>query len=164
MRHIISVLLENEAGALSRVSGLFSARGYNIESLAVAPTDDPSLSRMTLVTTGNEEIIEQIKKQLNKLIDTVKLLDLSEGPHIERELMMIKVRAEGAADREELKRLADIFRAKIIDVTDASFVVEITGVTTKLDAFIEAVPAGLIMEVVRSGPSGITRGDKGLIL
>lgn len=163
MRHIISVLLENEAGALSRVAGLFSARGYNIESLAVAPTDDPTLSRMTLVTSGNEDIIEQIKKQLNKLIDTVKLLDLSEGPHIERELMMIKVRAEGA-DREELKRLADIFRAKIIDVTDASFVVELTGSSSKLDAFIEAVPEGVIMEVVRSGPSGISRGIKGLML
>jgi len=163
MRHIISVLLENEAGALSRVAGLFSARGYNIESLAVAPTDDPTLSRMTLVTTGNEDIVDQIKKQLDKLIDTVKLLDLSEGPHIERELMLIKVRAEGP-DREELKRLTDIFRAKIIDVTDASFVVELTGASSKLDAFIEAVPEGLITEVVRSGPSGISRGAEGLRL
>jgi acetolactate synthase-1/3 small subunit len=163
MRHIIAVLLENEAGALSRVAGLFSARGYNIESLTVAPTHDPSLSRMTLVTTGNEDIVEQIKKQLNKLIDTVKLLDLTEGPHIERELMMIKVRAE-RSDREELKRLADIFRAKIIDVTDTSYVVEITGASRKLDAFIDAVPDGLIVEVVRSGPSGISRGEKGLSL
>ena len=163
MRHIIAVLLENEAGALSRVAGLFSARGYNIESLTVAPTDDPTLSRMTLVTTGNEEIVEQIKKQLNKLIDTVKLLDLTEGPHIEREMMMIKVRAEGES-REELKRLVDIFRAKIIDVTDVSYVVELTGASKKLDAFIGAVPAGLIVEVVRSGPTGITRGEKGLTL
>jgi acetolactate synthase-1/3 small subunit len=163
MRHIIAVLLENEAGALSRVAGLFSARGYNIESLTVAPTDDPSLSRMTLVTTGNEDIVEQIKKQLNKLIDTVKLFDLTEGPHIERELMMIKVRAE-RADREELKRLADIFRAKIIDVTDTSYVIEITGPSTKLDAFLDAVPEGLIVEVVRTGPSGISRGEKGLTL
>ena len=163
MRHIISVLLENEAGALSRVAGLFSARGYNIESLTVAPTDDESLSRMTLVTTGSEEIIEQIKKQLNKLIDTVKLLDLSEGPHIEREMMLIKVRAEGSS-REELKRLSDIFRAKIIDVTDTSYVVELTGASKKLDAFIDAVPEGLIVEVVRSGPTGIARGDKGLTL
>ena len=163
MRHIIAVLLENEAGALSRVAGLFSARGYNIESLTVAPTDDPSLSRMTLVTTGNEDIVEQIKKQLNKLIDTVKLFDLTEGPHIERELMMIKVRAE-RADREELKRLADIFRAKIIDVTDTSYVIEITGPSTKLDAFLDAVPEGLIVEVVRTGPSGISRGEKGLAL
>ena len=164
MRHIISALLENEAGALSRVAGLFSARGYNIESLTVAPTDDPTLSRMTLVTLGNDEIIEQIKKQLNKLVDTVKLLDLSEGPHIERELMMIKVRAEGSSDREELKRLADIFRAKIIDVTESSYVVELTGASRKLDAFIESVPSGLITEVVRSGASGICRGEKGLTL
>ena len=107
MQHIISILIENEAGALSRVSGLFSARGYNIESLTVAPTEDTTLSRMTLVTRGDENVIEQITKQLNKLIDVVKLVDLSEGPHIERELMMIKVRAEGTM-REELKRLADI--------------------------------------------------------
>ena len=163
MRHIISVLLENEAGALSRVSGLFSARGYNIESLTVAPTDDPTLSRMTLVTTGSEEIIEQIKKQLNKLVDTVKLLDLTEGRHLEREMMLIKVRAvkEG---REELKRLTDIFRAKIIDVTESSYVVELTGTSQKLDAFIQAVPEGLVVEVVRSGPTGIARGEKGLTL
>lgn len=161
MRHILSVLLENEAGALSRVAGLFSARGYNIESLTVAPTDDPSLSRMTLVTTGSEEIVEQIKKQLNKLIDTVKLLDLSEGPHIEREMMMVKVRAV-REDREELKRLSDIFRAKIIDVTDTSYVLELTGASKKLDAFLKAVPEGLIVEVVRSGPTGIARGAKGL--
>jgi acetolactate synthase-1/3 small subunit len=163
MRHIISVLLENEAGALSRVAGLFSARGYNIESLTVAPTEDESLSRMTLVTSGSDEIIEQIKKQLNKLVDTVKLLDLSEGPHVEREMMLIKVQAVGS-DREELKRLADIFRAKIIDVTDTSYVVELTGASKKLDAFIDAVPEGRIVEVVRSGPTGISRGDKGLAL
>jgi acetolactate synthase-1/3 small subunit len=163
MRHIISVLLENEAGALSRVAGLFSARGYNIESLTVAPTEDESLSRMTLVTSGSDEIIEQIKKQLNKLVDTVKLLDLSEGPHIEREMMLIKVGAVGP-DREEVKRLADIFRAKIIDVTDTSYVVELTGASKKLDAFIDAVPEGRIVEVVRSGPTGISRGEKGLTL
>jgi acetolactate synthase I/III small subunit len=162
-RHIISVLLENEAGALSRVAGLFSARGYNIESLTVAPTDDPSLSRMTLVTAGSDEIVEQIKKQLNKLIDVVKLLDLSEGPHIEREMMLIKLRAAGP-DREELKRLADIFRANVIDVTDTSYVVELTGASKKLDAFIDAAPKGLIVEVVRSGPTGIARGEKGLTL
>jgi acetolactate synthase I/III small subunit len=163
MRHIIAVLLENEAGALSRVAGLFSARGYNIESLTVAPTDDPTLSRMTLVTTGNEEIVEQIKKQLNKLVDTVKVFDLTDGPHIEREMMMIKVRADGG-NREELKRLSDIFRAKIIDVTDTSYVVEITGASRKLDAFIDAVPEGLIVEVVRSGPTGIARGARGLTI
>jgi acetolactate synthase-1/3 small subunit len=163
MRHIISMLVENESGALSRIAGLFSARGYNIESLTVAPTDDPSLSRMTLVTSGNEDIVEQIKKQLNKLIDVVKLQDLSEGEHIEREMMLIKLKAAGP-DREELKRLADIFRAKVIDVTDVSFVVELTGASKKLDAFIKSVPEGLITEVVRSGPTGISRGEKGLTL
>jgi acetolactate synthase-1/3 small subunit len=163
MRHIISILLENESGALSRVAGLFSARGYNIEALTVAPTEDPTLSRMTLVTKGNEEVIEQIKKQLNKLIDTVKLQDLSDGPHIEREMMMIKLRAE-RGDREELKRTADIFRARIIDVTESSYVVELTGTASKLDAFIAALPEDLISEVVRSGPSGIARGAKGLTL
>jgi len=163
MRHIISMLVENESGALSRIAGLFSARGYNIESLTVAPTDEPSLSRMTLVTSGNEDIVEQIKKQLNKLIDVVKLQDLAEGEHIEREMMLIKLKAAGS-NREELKRLADIFRAKIIDVTDVSYVVELTGASKKLDAFIQAVPEGLITEVVRSGPTGIARGDKGLTL
>lgn len=163
MRHILAVLLENEAGALSRVAGLFSARGYNIESLTVAPTDDPTLSRMTLVTTGSDEIVEQIKKQLNKLIDTVKVYDLTKGDPIEREMMMVKLRAE-RQDREELKRLTEIFRAKIIDVTETSYVVELTGATRKLDAFIDAVPKGLIVEVVRSGPTGISRGPKGLML
>ena len=163
MRHILSMLVENESGALSRIAGLFSARGYNIESLTVAPTDDPSLSRMTLVTSGNDDIVEQIKKQLNKLIDVVKLLDLSEGEHIEREMMLIKLRAAGA-DREELKRLTEIFRAKIIDVTESTYVVELTGASKKLDAFIQAVPSGLITEVVRSGATGIARGEKALTL
>ncbi len=161
MRHIISVLIENEAGALARVSGLFAARGYNIESLTVAPTQDETLSRMTLVTYGDEMIIEQIIKQLNKLVDVVKLLDLSDGPHIERELMMVKVRAEKGM-REEMKRLADIFRANIIDVTDRSYTIELTGDGEKLDAFLTAVNDDLIMEVVRSGPLGISRGAKGL--
>jgi acetolactate synthase-1/3 small subunit len=161
MRHIISILLENESGALSRVAGLFSARGYNIESLTVAPTEDPTLSRMTLVTVGSEEIVEQITKQLNKLVEVVKLLDLSEREHIEREMMMVKVKAEKAG-REEVKRLADIFRAKIIDVTDVSYVVELTGSANKLDAFLRTLGEDLIVEVVRSGPSGIARGPKGL--
>ncbi len=163
MRHIISILMENEAGALSRVAGLFSARGYNIETLTVAPTEDPSLSRLTLVTRGSDDIIEQIKKQLNKLIDVVKLLDLSEGPHVEREMMLIKVKAEKTG-REEAKRMADIFRANIIDVTDVSYVIELTGSSRKLDAFISAIDEANIVEVVRSGPTGIARGAKGLTL
>jgi acetolactate synthase-1/3 small subunit len=163
MRHIISIPLENESGALSRVAGLFSARGYNIESLTVAPTEDPSLSRMTLVTSGSEEIIEQITKQLNKLVEVVKLLDLTEGAHIEREMMMIKVKAE-KGQREEIKRLVDIFRGNIIDVTDTSYIVEMTGDSDKLDAFVRAVHEDLVVEVVRTGPSGIGRGAKGLTL
>ena len=159
MRHIISILLENESGALSRVAGLFSARGYNIQSLTVAPTEDPSLSRMTLVTSGDDAIIEQITKQLNKLVDVVKVIDLSEAPHVERELLMIKVRATGK-DREEMKRLADIFRGKIIDVTDSAYVIELTGTSNKLDSFIAAIDPVLILETVRSGVSGIGRGDR----
>jgi acetolactate synthase I/III small subunit len=159
MRHIISILLENEAGALSRVSGLFSARGYNIESLTVAPTEDASLSRMTIVTRGSEEVLEQITKQLNKLVDVVKVVDLSEAAHVERELMLIKVRATGK-DREEMKRMADIFRGRIIDVTDSTYVIELTGTGAKLDSFINAIDAGLILETVRTGVSGIGRGDR----
>jgi len=160
-RHIISILLENEAGALSRVANLFSARGFNIECLTVAPTEDPSLSRLTLVTTGNEDIIEQIVKQLNKLIDVVKLIDLTEGPHIERELMLIKVKANGE-QRAEMQRLTDIFRGRVIDVTDSTFTIELTGTSDKLDGFINAVHSDNIMEVVRSGVTGIARGQKSL--
>ena len=161
MRHIISMLLENEAGALSRVAGLFSARGYNIESLTVAPTEDPTLSRLTLVTRGSDEVIEQITKQLNKLVDVVKLTDLTEGPHIEREMLLIKVKADGNR-RDEYKRLVDIFRGRIIDVTESAYTIELTGTSDKLDAFIQAVGADNLIEVVRSGVSGIARGDKGL--
>ncbi|MDP1609483.1 MAG: acetolactate synthase small subunit [Sulfuritalea sp.] len=159
MRHIISILIENEAGALSRVSGLFSARAFNIESLTVAPTEDASLSRMTIVSTGSDEVIEQITKQLNKLIDVVKVVDLSEAAHIERELMLVKVRAAGK-DREEMKRIADIFRGRIIDVTDSTYVIELTGNGSKLDAFLEAIDRSLILETVRTGVSGIGRGDR----
>ena len=160
MRHIISILLENEAGALSRVAGLFSARAYNIESLTVAPTEGSTLSRITLVTRGSDEIIEQITKQLNKLVDVVRLVDLTEGNHIEREMMMIKTRAEGK-DREEVKRLAEIFRGRIIDVTNTTYIIELTGSTDKLDAFINALNVP-ILETVRSGVSGILRGEKSL--
>ena len=133
------MLVENEPGALSRVAGLFSARGYNIESLTVAPTEDESLSRMTIVTRGSDEVIEQITKQLNKLIDVVRLLDLTEGRHIERELLLLKVRAQGA-DREEIKRLVDIFRGRIIDVDEETYTIELTGPGDKLNAFVAALP------------------------
>ena len=159
MRHILSILLENEAGALSRVAGLFSARGYNIESLTVAPTEDATLSRMTIVTSGSDEVIEQITKQVNKLIDVVKVFDLNEGRHIERELMLIKLRAEGK-DREEIKRTADIFRGRIIDVTEKTYTIELTGPGEKLDAFLEAINRELIIETVRTGASGISRGEQ----
>lgn len=161
MKHIISILIENESGALSRVAGLFSARGYNIESLTVAATEDASLSRMTLVTSGSEEVVDQIVKQLNKLIDVVKLVDLMDCPHIERELMLVKVHTNEKT-REEIKNVADIFRGKIIDVTPASYVVEITGPSDKLDSFLAAIDAKSIVEVVRSGATGISRGEKGL--
>ena len=161
MRHIISILLENESGALSRVAGLFSARAYNIESLSVAPTDDPSLSRMTIVTNGTEEIIEQINKQLNKLIDVVKLIDMTGDVHIERELMLIKVSATDG-ERDEVKRLDDIFHGRVIDVTDTTYTIEITGNGDKLNAFVEALSSITILEVVRSGLIGISRGEKSL--
>ena len=151
--------MENEAGALSRVAGLFSSRGYNIESLTVAATEDSTLSRMTLVTTGSDDVIEQITKQLNKLIEVVKVVDLSDGDHIERELMLIKVRALGK-DREEIKRMSDIFRGRIIDVTDKSYTIELTGTGSKLDAFLQAVERGSILETVRTGASGIGRGER----
>jgi len=164
MRHIISLLVENESGALSRIAGLFSARGYNIESLTVATTEDPTLSRMTIVTTGSNRIIEQITKQLNKLIDVVKLLDMTEGNFIEREMMFVKIRAEGEARRSEIQRLSDIFRARIIDVTDSTFCVELTGSGDKLDAYLNTLPEGDVIETVRSGSMGITRGKKALTL
>jgi acetolactate synthase-1/3 small subunit len=162
MRHTISILLENESGALSRVAGLFSARGYNIESLTVAPTEDASLSRMTIVTSGSEQVIEQITKQLNKLVDVVKLIDLSLGPHIERELLLLKVNVSRAEHRDEVKRLADIFRGKIIDVADHTYTIELTGMAEKVDSFIRAVDKTMIIETVRSGVSGISRGSKTL--
>ena len=159
MKHIIAVLIENEAGALSRVVGLFSARGYNIESLTVAPTEDPSLSRMTIQTTGSDDVIEQITKHLNRLIEVVKVEDLTEGAYTERELMLIKMRAVGK-EREEMKRMSDIFRGHIIDVTDSTYTIELTGAGSKLDAFILALDKSAILETVRTGASGIARGER----
>lgn len=160
MRHIISLLMENEAGALSRVAGLFSARGYNIESLTVAPTEDATLSRMTIVTRGSDEVIEQITKQLNKLVDIVKIQDLTDGSHIERELMLVKVRTHTNELQEEMKRMTDIFRGRVIDVADKTYTIELTGTGAKLDAFLEALDASAILETVRTGASGIGRGDR----
>ena len=159
MRHIISVLLENEPGALSRVVGLFSQRNYNIETLTVAATEDPTLSRLTLTTIGHEDVIEQITKNLNKLIEVVKLVNLSEGAHIERELMLVKIKATGA-QRAEVKRTTDIFRGQIVDVTSSVYTVQLTGTSDKLDSFIEAVGPATVLEVVRTVVSGIARGEK----
>jgi acetolactate synthase-1/3 small subunit len=163
MRRIISILMENEPGALSRVVGLFAQRGYNIETLNVAPTEDKTLSRLTLTTVGDDRKIEQITKQLNKLIDTVKVVDLSEGTHIERDLMLIKVRAQGA-QREEVKRTTDIFRGQIVDVGPNVYTIQLTGTSDKLDSFVTAVGEADILEVVRSGVAGISRGEKVLSL
>jgi acetolactate synthase-1/3 small subunit len=159
MRRIISVLIENEPGALSRVIGLFAQRNYNIETLTVAPTEDSTLSRLTLSTLAGDEQVEQITKQLNKLIEVVKLVDLTEGEHIERELMLIKLKATGA-QRAEVKRTSDIFRGQIIDVTQGTYTIQLTGTTEKLDAFLRAIPESSVMEVVRSGVSGLSRGEK----
>ena len=159
MRHIISVLMENEPGALSRVVGLFSQRNFNIESLNVAATDDPTLSRLTLTTFGSDQVVEQITKQLNKLIDVVKLVDLTEGQHIERELMLVKVRATGA-QRAEIKRTVDIFRGNIVDMSPSIYTIQIVGESDKLDGFLQSLGAVHLLEVVRTGVSGIARGEK----
>ncbi len=163
MRRIISVLLENAPGALSRVVGLFSQRGYNIETLTVAPTEDETLSRLTVTTLGDDEKIEQVTKQLNKLVDVVKLVDLTDGVYIERELMLIKVKASGA-QRAEVKRCVDIFRGQIVDVCPAVYTIQVVGTSEKLDAFVEAVGENVVLEVVRSGVSGVSRGEKVLSL
>ena len=159
MRRIISVLLENEAGALSRVIGLFAQRSYNIETLTVAPTDDETLSRLTLTTSASDSQVEQITKQLNKLIEVVKLVDLTEGEHVERELLLVKVKATGA-QRAEIKRTADIFRGQIVDVTSSAYTIQLAGTSEKLDAFLRALADAIVLEVVRSGVSGMSRGEK----
>ncbi|WP_239323791.1 acetolactate synthase small subunit [Snodgrassella gandavensis] len=159
MRHILSILMENQSGAMSRIVGLFSARAYNIDSLSVSPTEDKTLSRMTIVTSGNDLVMEQITKQLNKLIEVIKVIDLNDSQYVERELMLVKLRATGK-DRDEILRLADIFRGHIIDVTDKTYTVEITGTSNKLDAFLDTVGKTLILETVRTGAAGIGRGDR----
>lgn len=159
MRRIISILLENEPGALSRVVGLFSQRGYNIETLNVAATEDVTLSRLTLTTYGDDKHIEQITKHLNRLVDVVKLVDLTEGAHVERDLMLIKVKADGM-QREEIKRTTDIFRGQIVDVGPKVYTIQLAGTTDKLDSFVAAMPDTDILEVVRSGVAGISRGEK----
>ncbi|MDG6896342.1 MULTISPECIES: acetolactate synthase small subunit [Volucribacter] len=160
MRRILSVLLENESGALSRVVGLFSQRAFNIESLTVAPTDDPTLSRMTIEAYGDEQVLEQIEKQLHKLVDVFKVMNLSDCEHIEREVMLLKIRAQGAT-RDEIKRLADIFRGQIVDVTTKSYTIQLSGTKDKLDAFIAAVKQETsVIEVVRSGLISLSRGEK----
>jgi acetolactate synthase-1/3 small subunit len=160
-RHLISVLIENEAGSLSRLVGLFSQRGYNIETLNVAPTEDPTMSRLTLTTITSPEKIEQVTKQLHKLIEVVKVINLTDNVHVERELMLIKVRATGNV-REEVKRSADVFRAQIVDVTANLYTIQIVGDTEKLDGFIDVIGQERILEVVRSGVIGIARGEKTL--
>lgn len=162
MRRIISLLIENESGALSRVVGLFAQRAYNIETLTVAPTDDPTLSRMTIVTRGDERVIEQITKQLNKLVDVLKVTELSDGDHVEREIVLVKVRADGA-NRAEVKRTVDIFRGQIVDVTPHLYTIQLIGTSDKLDAFIRNMSESTeVVEVVRSGVCGIARGEKSL--
>ncbi|MDC0947785.1 acetolactate synthase small subunit [Gammaproteobacteria bacterium] len=161
MRRIITLLVENEAGALCRIANLFSSRGYNIESLSVATTNDESVSRMTIVSSGSTQVVEQIVKQLNKLIDVIKVMDITDGNHIERELLLVKVSAVGAT-RDEVKRLVDIFRGRIVDVTESIYTIELTGASAKIEAFLDALVVTRIIEVVRSGVSGIARGDRAL--
>ena len=162
MRRILSVLLENESGALSRVVGLFSQRAFNIESLTVAPTDDPTLSRMTIAAVGDEQVLEQIEKQLHKLVDVFKVIKLSDQEYVEREIVLAKVRAVGSS-RDEIKRLADIFRGQIVDVTPKSYTVQLSGTKDKIDAFINALKEeATLLEIVRSGLISLARGDKTL--
>ena len=163
MRRVLSILMENEPGALSRIVGLFSQRGYNIDSLAVAKTEDPTLSRLTLSTSGDEKVLEQITKQLNKLIDIHKVMNITERDHVERELMLIKLQAVSSHVRSEIKRTADIFRAHVIDVSSHTYTVQMVGSREKLKAFIAAVQEETeVIEVVRSGTVGILRGKKAL--
>ena len=158
-KHTISILVENQFGVLSRVAGLFSARGYNIESVSVGETLDPAVSRMTIVVTGDEFVIEQVMKQLHKLIDVIKVSDLTDDRHVERELVLVRVNAE-PQHRAEILRTSDIFRAKVVDVTPISFILEATGDAEKIDAFVELLRPMGIQEIVRTGKVAIARGPK----
>ncbi|QIQ21938.1 acetolactate synthase small subunit [Zophobihabitans entericus] len=161
MYNILSILIENEAGALSRVVGLFSQRGFNIESLTVAPTEDATMSRMTIKTSGDAHVLEQIQKQLHKLVDVFRVTDLTEGPHVEREIMLVKVSAKGSAARDEVKRCADIFRGSIVDVTATQYIVQLAGTSSKLESFLAAIRETCdVIEVARSGTVGLSRSDK----
>ncbi len=163
MKHLISVLLENESGALSRVVGLFSQRGFNIESLTVAPTEDDTLSRMTIVTSCDDDEVEQITKQLHKLIDVLKVYDLADSGHIEREIMLAKVRANTRDLREEVRSIAAIFDGKIVDLTPDLYTVQIVGTSADLDGFIAAVCQTVdVVEIIRSGVCGISQGERSL--
>lgn len=159
MRHTISVLVENEFGVLARIAGLFSGRGYNIESLSVAETLDPSVSRMTLVTRGDDRVIEQVEKQLNKLINVIRVSDASEAPTVQRELVLIKV-AVSPGTRAEVANLIDIFRGKIIDVSASTYVVEATGTEDKIGALIALLEPIGILEIARTGRVAMYRGDR----
>lgn len=163
MRRILSVLMENAPGALSRIVGVFSQRGYNVDSLCVAPTSDDSLSRLTIITKADDKVIEQITKQVNKLIDVLKVVELSDAPHVERELMLIKVATRSESARAEVKRNVDIFRARILDVTANHYTMEITGTEEKLDAFSDVMrECADITESARTGVCGLSRGDRAL--
>ncbi len=160
MRHTISVLVENEFGVLSRVSGLFSGRGFNIESLSVAPALDPTISRMTIVTSGDDNVLEQIVKQLNKLIDTIKIIDFTGEDFVEREMALVKIACEDR-NRAEILRICDIFRGKVVDVTPKSYTMEVTGAPAKIDAVMNLLQPLGVKELVRTGPVVIGRGPKG---
>lgn len=164
MKHVISILVENEFGVLARISGLFSARGYNIDTLTVSPTDDESMSRLTLVTSGTDKIVEQISKQLNKLVDVIKIQNLCDDKFIQRQTLLIKFRANNPDDREEIKRLADIFSGHIIDVSSEIYTVELSADPSKVNEFISAAKKLEKIEVIRSGITGIACGERSLSL
>lgn len=159
MRRILSILLENESGALSRVIGLFAQRGYNIETVTVAPTEDPSLSKMTIQTIGNEKTIEQIEKQLHKLIDVLRVVQIDQSSHIEREIMLLKIQFNNCTKKDEIKHITEIFRGQIVDITSTTYILQLSGTEKKLDAFLKIIRhISEVVEISRSGVVGISRG------